>query len=134
MVCELEASLFGNIFLPPFDLLIVELLNQAAFNADQVIMMIIARELEHRVPTFEMMAYHQSSRLKLGQNPINSGQPDFFIILKQMFIDILGTQVVDRRTFEDLKDLNARQCYFQTRVFKILRFCSHGEETHCTIH
>lgn len=134
MVCELEAPFPSNIFLPPFDLLIMELLNQAAFNANQMIVMIIARELEHRVPTFEMMAYHQSSRLKLGQNPINSGQPDFFIILKQMFIDILGAQVVDRRTFEDLKDLNARQCYFQTRVFKILRFCSHGEETHCTIH
>lgn len=134
MIRELKAPLERYIFLPPFDFLIMKLFNQPAFNTDQVIVMIIGRELEHRVATLKMMTDYQPSRFELGQNSIDSGQTDFFIILKQVLIDIFSAQVMNLRTFEDLEDLNPRQCYFQTRVFKILRFCSHGEETHCAIH
>ena len=97
-------------------------------------MMIIVRQLKDRMATLKMMANDKARRLKLSQDSVDSRQADFFIILQKMLVDILCTQVVNFRTFENLKDLNARQRNFQARIFKVLRFCSHGEETHCTIH
>ena len=53
---DLEAALAGDLRLPLLDLGIVELLDAAALQADQVIVVTALVQFEHRLAGFEMMA------------------------------------------------------------------------------
>ena len=75
---------------------------------------------------FEVVSNHEARLFKLGQYAVNRSQANFFAVVQQYFVDILGTDVVYFRAVEDLQDLDSGQRDLETRIFQFLGFFSHN--------
>ena len=60
MLGQFKTEALGDDALPPFDILVAELLDPAAFQTQDVIVVLALIEFEHRMPTLEVMALDQS--------------------------------------------------------------------------
>ena len=91
----------------------------AALDAHHVVMVAPLIDLEHRAPTFEIVADHQTGSLELGQHAVDGGKPHFLARGQQNFVYILGGHVPDLGFLEDAQDFQARQGRLQTDLFKV---------------
>jgi hypothetical protein len=107
----MEIHALGDFLLPLFDEFVVELLDLPALDANQVIVMIAAIQLEYRVAALEMMPLHQAGRFELGQHTIHGRQPDFLSLCQQKLVYFFGRQVaiVVTPLLEHIQDLDPRQ-------------------------
>jgi len=69
--------------LTTFDKFIKKFFDLATGNTDDVVVMASFTQFKHRLSTFEMVAFDQTGRFKLGQYTINGGQPDLFTIISK---------------------------------------------------
>jgi len=90
-----------------FDDLVDELHDLAALDADQVVMVSAAVDLEYGLAAFEVVPANQSHRFELSQHPVDRGQPDLLAILQQHPIHILGGDMAFIAPFQQGQDLYA---------------------------
>lgn len=66
MIGEVKPFLQGNTALPSLNFFVVEFLNPATLDANQMIMVIVRRQFENRVTPFKMVTNDKSGVFKLG--------------------------------------------------------------------
>ena len=116
MIVDGEPVLFGDLLLTFLDGVVVELFYVPALNANDVIVMLAAVELENRLTAFEIMARHQTGTFELGEHPVHSGQADFLSPLEQRAVHILGVHVLVGIRFQYFEDFDAWQRDLEARV------------------
>jgi hypothetical protein len=130
MVSDFEAFGFGHSVLSGLDFGIVELLDSPAIQANHVVMVLPFVEFIHRFATFKMVAAQDPGLLKLGQNPVNSGQPDVGIFMEQLPKNIFCGHVPHRPALKNLQNFQSGQSGFQTVVFQFINL-AHGMGVSC---
>ncbi len=122
MIGELEAEIPSNSSLSLLNDLIVKLFDPATLKANDVVVMIALIQLEYRLSTFEVMAFDQTSGLKLGQNTIDGRETHLLTRPQQGLVNVLRGHVQVFIFLQQIEDLHARQGYLQARIFQI--FCA----------
>lgn len=125
VIRQLETEPLGNHPLPPLDVLIAELLDMAALQTQDMVVVRTVIEFKHGVTTLKMVASHQASGLELGEHPVHGRQTEFFAGILQRSKNRLGGQMHATLMLQHVKNLHARQRHFQTRLFEF--FGSHAE-------
>src|SRR3954471_21323971 len=118
---QLEAALPRNLALAPLDIGIVELLDPAALQADEVVVMSALVELVHRLAGLEVLPRQEPGVLELGQRPVHGGQADIDAFGEQRPVDVLGGKVAYLARLEELQDLAPRQRRLQAASLQALR-------------
>jgi hypothetical protein len=113
----LQFSSDGALFF--LDAAVDELLDLAAVQAHDVIVMLTFVQLEYRCRPFEMMARDQARRLELGEHSIYRRQTDVFVGLQQMTIDVFRTHMPRFGAAQDFQDLEPRHRNLESRLSKI---------------
>lgn len=114
MILDLEATVFGHLFLPLLDLRIKELFDMTALHADEVVVMSALIKLEHGLPALKVMTDQQASLLKLGENAIDGREPRLGAVLREQPIDVFGRKMSHRAVFEKLENAQARKRRLET--------------------
>src|SRR5436190_19420997 len=109
MPVQLEAALPRDLVLAPLDVGVVELLDAAALQAHQVIVMPALAQLEHRLAGLEMLAREEPRVLELREDPIDGGEADVDAFGDELLVDVFGGEMADFARLEKLEDLAARQ-------------------------
>lgn len=120
MLDDLEAVALSDGALALFDDLVEELDNGAAFDADDMVVMPAAIELEDRLTTLEVVANHEARALELGQDPIDGRKPDLLIGGQELLVDLLGAEMPLLAGLQDMKNLQPRHCHFEPGLFDLL--------------
>src|SRR5258705_13606442 len=105
MPVQLEAALARDLVLALPDLGIEELLDPAALQAYQVVVMAALVELVHRLAGLEVLAREQPRVLELSQHPVDRGQADVESFAQERPVDVLGGKVAHLACLEQLQDL-----------------------------
>ena len=121
VLSDLEAAIAGDLVLPLLDLRVVELLDAAALQADEVIVVAALVQLEHRLARLEMVADEEPGLLELRQHPIDGREADVEALGQQLSIDVLGGQVTDLRRFEQVDDLEPRHRGLEAGMLEVVR-------------
>ena len=114
-----EAALPGNPGLSSFDLGIVEFLDTAAIDTDEMVVMLSVTQFEYRLAGFELVAFEQTGLLELGENAIDGGEADVQVFGEQQPVHVLGREMAHFRPFEQGKDVKARTGGFQPDVLEV---------------
>jgi hypothetical protein len=124
MLGEFKVQALGDLLLPLLDELVGELLDLSAPDADQVVMVIAAIQLEDRIAAFEMMPFHEARRFELREHPIHGREAYFLSLGQQKLVYFFRRQMTISVTpfFEHLQNLDPRQGDFQASVSDILGF------------
>jgi outer membrane protein assembly factor BamE len=130
MVSDFEAFGFGHGVLSGLDFGIVELLHSSAIQTNHVVMVLPLVEFIHRFATFKMVATQYPGLLELGQNPVNSGQPDVGIFVEQLSKNIFCGHVPHHPALKYFQNFQTWQSGFQTVVFQFINL-AHGVGVSC---
>jgi len=124
VIGQFEMFFLRDFALAAFDDIVAEFFDSSAFDAYDVIVVLAAVQFEDRVPSLEMMAFHQPGRLELGQDPVNRGQADFLAFAEQRLVDFFRRQVPIRTAavLQHFQDLDARKRDFESGVSYVLTF------------
>ena len=125
MFGQFKAEPLGDQPLPPFDILIAELLDPPAVQTQDMVMVLALIEFEHRLATLKMMAFDQPRRLELGQYPIHRRQTDILAGIRQHPVDHLSGEMRTIRMPQHFEDFHARQRDLQARLLEFFR--AHAE-------
>lgn len=117
----------GNFGLTALDDFVEEFDDSAIVDTDHMIVVLIGRQLEHRMPTLEIVPDHQTGSLKLGEHAIDSRQTHIFTMLEQRTVDILGTHMVLAAIngLQHLQNLDPGQGDFQADLTQFMVFRRH---------
>jgi hypothetical protein len=77
-------------------------------------MMIVAGHLKYGVPTFKVVAQNQASCLKLSQHPVDGCQAHVITLFEELFVHILGAEVMLLGVLQNIEDLHSWQSDFKT--------------------
>jgi hypothetical protein len=116
---QAEAKFFGFLVLALFDDIVLKLNNQAALDADHMIVMVATLKLEYGMAAFKVVTTHQTSRLKLRKYTVNSGQTNIVLPIEKLAINIFSRHMTRRAVLQHFEDFEARQRYFEARVTEI---------------
>ena len=119
VVLDPEATLLRDLDLALLDLGVVELLDVAALDAHDVIVMPALLELENGLAGLEVVADEQSRLLELREHAVNRREPGIGAFLDQHLVDVLGGQVPDVALLEDLEDAQPRHRGFEADGFEV---------------
>jgi len=119
VVVQLEAARRRHRALALLDLGVVELLDAAAVDADEVVVVLALVELEHRLAALEVAAREDPGLLELHQDAVDRRQADVGVLGEEDAKDVLGAHVALLRVLEDLEDLDARQRRLQAAVLEL---------------
>jgi hypothetical protein len=122
VIFDAEVALLGNLGLALLDHRVAKLHDLAAFDADQMVVVIAAVELEDGLAGFEVTPAHKPRPLELGQDAIDGRKPDLLSIIEKLLVDILGAQVALAAAFEDGKNRDPRCRDLETCLFDLLDF------------
>ena len=106
---QFEAVLFGDFVLALLDLAVVELLDPAALQADQVVVVATLVQLENRLAGLEMLARQQAGLLELSENSIDRRESNVQAFRNERLVHIFGRQVAHLAGLEQFKNPAARQ-------------------------
>src|SRR6188474_2043765 len=109
MPAQLEAALLRDVALALLDLGVVELLDAAALQADQVVVVAALVELEDRLAGLEMLARQQPGLLELRENPVDGCESNVHAFGDQRLVDVFCRQVANLARLEQLQDPAPRQ-------------------------
>ena len=107
MVAQFEAEALRNRALPFLDALVDELLDPAAVNTDDVVVMLAFVKLEYRGSALEVMASDEARPLELGQDAVDRCEPDVLVRLDEATVDVLGAHVARLTAGQYVQDLQA---------------------------
>src|SRR5690348_7363839 len=93
MPVQREAAPAGDLVLAPLDLGIVELLDPAALQAYEMIVMATLVQLEHRLAGLEVLAREKPGLLELREHAIDRREPDVDAFGDQRLVDIFGREM-----------------------------------------
>ena len=119
MFAQAKAEFLGFFVLALFNHIILEFNNQAAFDANHVIVMIAALQFEYGMAAFKVVATHKASGLKLRKYTVNSGQTDIVLSIEELAINVFSRHMTRRAVFQHFEDFEARQRYFEASVAKV---------------
>ncbi len=117
VVGETDIVLFGNLALALLNHLVGELDHLAAVQANQMVVVLLSRQLEYRLAPFEVMAGHDTGIIKLVENTVDGGEANLFTQIDQAFIEIFGTGVLAVRLLQDFQDLDPGQGDLEPGLF-----------------
>ena len=109
VIVDVEALRAGDGFLAFLDVLVDELLDLAAVQAHDVVVVVAPVELEHGHAVLEMVPGDQARRLELGQHAVHGGEPDVLVRTQQRLVDVFSRFVPRSAALENLEDLQAGQ-------------------------
>lgn len=107
MCGQLKTEFRCDFQLPLFDQRITELADQAAADADHMIVMLTLIKFIARVSALEVITADQASRFELGQYPINSRQANGRVIPEQQSVDLFRAQVLVTVSLQNSEDFTA---------------------------
>ena len=116
---------FGDCVLAFFNFGVVELLNLAAIQAYQMVMVLPGVEFIDRLAALKMAAAQDAGLFKLGQYPVDRRQADIGAFFQQHAVDILSRQVALRIFLEDFQYLQPRQGGLESGAFEFFNI-GHG--------
>ena len=119
MVGNFETFGARDIVLALLDFRVKKLLNSAAIQAYQVVMVLAFVEFIHRLATFKLAACEQAGLLKLHQYTVNGGQADVGALIKHQPVDIFCAHMALTAFLEQFQNGDARQSGFQAGIFQI---------------
>lgn len=124
MIGQPEIKSQRNISLQLLNGLIVKFFDPTTFYADEMIVVLAPVDFKDGIPTFKMVTLHQPGRFKLGEHPINRGQPDFVTLGDKVLVNLLGTEmaVFLTATLQDFQNLDSRQSDLESRVSNVFGF------------
>lgn len=117
---DFKAALAGDGILAFLDFRVVEFLDPAAINADQMIVMLAAVDFEHGLARFEKMAFQQPCLFELREYAINGRQSDIHVFGNQHPVNVFRRHVALRCFLEQFKDLQAREGGLEPHVLEAL--------------
>ena len=121
MIVDAKSPILCNFCLATFNFGIIELLDDSALDAHQVIVMVAVVQFENGFARLEMMANQQPGLFELGKHAINGCQPDFHAIVKQQPVHVFCREMALFAVLEKIEDLEAGQRRLQPPAFQILR-------------
>ena len=98
VVGELHAILLGNLVLSLLDHIIMKLDDAATVETDQVIMVILMGQLEHRLAAFEVVTGHDTGIIKLVEYPVDGVPTRTWIARDKTVAELLDTDTEDDLT------------------------------------
>ena len=119
MVGDLETFGAGNVLLAAFNFSVKELLNPAAIEAHQMVVVLAFVELVDRFAAFKLAAGQQTGLLELHQHAVDGGQANVGAFVQDQAVHILGAHVALAAFVEQLQDRQSRQGGFEASVFQI---------------
>jgi len=93
VVLDLVTMLGSDGRLALLDQRVHELHHPVAPDADDVVVVMAAVQFEDRLTGFEVATTDEPRRLELGQDPVDSGEPDVIAIAQQCLVDVFCAQV-----------------------------------------
>src|SRR5215210_5466025 len=115
MILDAKAALAGDLDLALLDFGVVELLDVAALDAHDVIVVSpCALQLENGFPAFEMVPDQETRLLELRQYAVDRCEPGVGAFLEQGFVNVFGRQMAHLTFLEDLENAQTRQGRFET--------------------
>ena len=120
VVHQLIAMGLDNFPLQGFDAFVHKLGHDSGIYVDHVVVVLLVGQFVYRMAIVEVVSIDDSRGLELGKDPINRRQPDRIVRFEQVFVDVLGAQMVRLGAFQHLQDLEPRQGHLETRIFQIL--------------
>src|SRR3954468_12450040 len=118
---QLEAALARDLVLALLDVDVVKLLDPAALQAHEVVVMATLVELVHRLAGLEVLPRQQARVLELGQHAVDGGQADIDTFGEECPVDVLCGKVAHLARLEELQDLAPRQRRLEAAVLQALR-------------
>ena len=122
MLPDGESEALGDRRLAILDAGIHELLDTAAVQADDVVVVDAMVELEDGHAVLEVVTGDQTGRLELRKHTVDGRQSDVLVRLEERPVDVFGRQVPRVAVLEDLQDLQPRQRYLEAGFPKVLAF------------
>ena len=116
-----KSTILGNFYLPLLDFGVIEFFHPAALQADQMIVVSAAGELEHGLAAFKMVPLKQPRLFELGEYPIYGGKTDVLAFVDEGSINIFGGEMAHRAALEQAQYSKPRQRGLQAHGFQIVR-------------
>ena len=126
VVVDGEAAFLGDAGLAFFDFGVEELLDLAALQADQMIVVVALVEFEHRLVAVEVVAHQQPGLLELGEHAVDRGETDILAFVRQQPVHLLCGHVALVALLEQIEDFQARQRGLETDALEIGRIAQWG--------
>jgi hypothetical protein len=122
VVLDLEVVLVRDGHLLFLDACVHELLDPAACEAHEVVVMRPFIDFEHRRHAVEVVPGHEAGRLELREHAIDGGEADVLVRFEQVLVDVLGAHVPGLCAAQDLEDLDPRQRDLEPGLAQIVAF------------
>jgi outer membrane protein assembly factor BamE len=117
---EREAARARDLGLALLDVGVVELLDPAALQAQQVVVVAALVQLEYRFAGLEMLTGEETGLLELGEDAVDGGEADVDAFGKQRLVDVFGREVAHLAALEELEDLAPGQGGLEPAVLQAL--------------
>lgn len=112
-----DVVLLGDIALALLDHLVGELDHLAAVEADQVVVVFLGGQFEHRFAPFEVVTGNNTGIIKLVENAIYGSETNLFTLVDQSFVQIFRTGVLAVRLLQDFQDFDTGQGDLEPGLF-----------------
>ena len=120
VILNRKTAFSGNGILPMFDFRVVKFFDLAAINANQMIVVFAAIDLENGLAGFKEMALEQAGLFELGEHPIDRRQANIHVLGDQHAVHIFCRHVPHGTFFKQFEDFEAWECGFQPHVLEAL--------------
>ncbi len=117
VIGQTDVVLLGDLGLALLDHLVGELDHLAAVEADQVVVVFLGGQLEHRLAPFEVVTGDDTGIIKLVENAVDGSETNLFTLVDQSFVQIFRTGVLAVRLLQDFQDLDAGQGDLEPGLF-----------------
>jgi hypothetical protein len=125
VICHFVIHPAGNVCLSFFNDLIDKLVDPAAFDADDMIVVLALVDLEYGVTALEVMAIDQACSLELCQDPVYGSQRNILARILQRLVEVLGAHMVPVIALQQFKYFQTRQGYFESCPAQLFFQVSH---------
>ncbi len=105
MILQVKPAIAGYAHLPRFDFAVDELLDPAALQADEVVVVLALVQLKERPARFKIAAFEDTGLFELGEHAIHRREPDVVLMVEQLSEHILRAHMTSTSELEDLQDL-----------------------------
>ena len=120
MAAEREAARASDVSLAFLDVGVVELLDAAALQAEEVVVVPALVQLEYRLAGLEVLTREQAGLLELGEDAVDRGETDIDALGEKGLVDVLRGEVPHFARLEELEDLAPGQCRLEPAVLQAL--------------
>lgn len=127
MLADDEAAFLGDPVLPLFNGGVVELLDLAALQADQMVVVLPFVEFKDSLAGFEVVTFEQAGLFELGEHAIDRGEANIHVFGDEQAIDVFRSQMAGLDLLEEIEDLEPREGCLQADTFEVLGIAGHGE-------